>query len=416
MTRTTPPSDFRLLTSVFSLLLVSACFSSTCRPAYADIVVLQNGGRVEGKLLGGKTAPREKYIIETAGGGRLTFDKAQVKEVVGQSASEEEYDKVRRQYPDTVEGQMSLAHWCRDHNLPRQREKTLERVLELDANHAEAHRLLKHLWVGGSWKTQRQYFEDQGYVAYLGQWMTPQEMVLKEAARKTELAEKEWKRKFKMWRGWLDGARSQEALDQLSRVTDPFAVRALADALAGDKVEAHRKRYIEALARIDTPAAWMILSERALSDPVEEVRLTCLDYLTERPSPAVTDYYIGRLRDKENVIINRAALALGRLKDRKAIVPLMEVLRTDHIHQVAPAQPNMTAGMGAMNGQSLGGGFSFGNSGPTLVKHTYENQDVLQALVDLCDGPNYGFEKDKWKAWYASQKKSLSLNARRDEH
>jgi hypothetical protein len=381
--------------------------------AGADVIVLENGGRLEGTLLDAKKTPRGKYIVETAG-GRVTLEKSQVKEIIGQTASQEEYEKVRRQYPDTPDGQMALALWCRDHRLPRQRESLLRHVLELDPNHAEAHRLLKHFWVGGQWKSRQQYFEDQGYIQYLGKWMTPQEMELKEAARKTELAEKEWKRKLKTWRGWLEGPKAQEAIDQFDRISDPFATRALADALASDKDEGYRKRCVEALARIDTPAAWMILCNRMLIDPDDEVRLTCLDYVTERPVPAFTDYFVSRLRDKENVVINRAAMALGRLKDRRAIGPLIEVLRTVHIHQVAPADPGITSGIGSMNGGPSSGGFSYGSSGPKLIRKEYTNPEVLSALVTLTGGQNYDFDEAAWKTWHARQKRSLSLNARRD--
>lgn len=381
--------------------------------AHADVLVLNSGGRIEGTVLSPKQSPRDKYVIETASGNRLTFDKSQVKEVIGQSETQSDYEKVRRDYPDTVEGQMALALWCREHNLPRQRETHLQRVLELDANYAEAHRLLGHMRFDGVWKDQRRYFEDQGYVQYQGQWMTPQEMELKEAARKTELAEKEWKGKLKRWRDWFDGPRAAEAIDHINRISDPYATRALKENLASEKVEKCRKLYVEALARIDAPGAWRVLCECSITDPAEEVRLTCLDYITERPIPVFTDYFVSRLTDKENYVVNRAALALGRLKDRKAIVPLIEALRTFHIHVVAPAQNGTTAGFGGITGGPMNFGGSFGGSGPIRVRQEYRNQDVLQAIVNIT-GQNYDYDKDSWKAWYASQRKSLGLNARRD--
>ena len=382
--------------------------------AWADVVILESGGRVEGTLLDAKKTPRDKYVIETSA-GRLTLDKSQVKEVIGQSTSQEEFEKVRRQFPDTVAGQMALAAWCRDHHMTTQRRKILEHVLELDPNYNEAHRLLDHHRDGGVWKTQRQFNEDRGYVEYQGQWMTPQEMELKEAARKVELAEKEWKRWLKMWRGWLDGPRAQEAVTKIASIDDPFATRALSDLLDNEKVEAYRKLYVDALGRIGTPMALMILCHRCMNDTSDEIRLAALDYVAEKPSPAFTDFFIGKLHDKENAHVNRAALALGRLKDRKAVVPLIEALMTDHIQVVSPPQAQTAAGFGSFNGGPVGGGFSFGNSGPKTVKVTYKNPQVLDALVQLSGGPNFDFDRDAWKAWHASRKKSLSLNARRDE-
>lgn len=392
---------------IFVALLVSVSL------ARADVVILENGGRVEGTLLDAKKSPRDKYIIETSA-GRLTLDKSQVKEVIGQSTSQEAYEKVRREFPDTVEGQMALAAWCRDHHLASQRRKHLEHVLELDPNYNEAHRLLNHHRDGGVWKSPRQFNEDRGYVEYQGQWMTPQEMELKEAARKVDLAEKEWKRWLKMWRGWLDGPRAQEAIMKISGIDDPFATRALSDLLDNEKVERFRKVYVEALARIGTPVALMILCHRSMNDASEEIRITSLDYVVEKPSPAFTDFFISKLHDKENAMVNRAALALGRLNDRKAISPLIEALMTDHIHVVAPAQPGMAAGFGSFNGGPVGG-FSVGGGGPKMVRQTYKNPQVLDALVQLSGGPNFDYDRDAWKAWYASRKKSLSLNARRDE-
>lgn len=382
--------------------------------AVGDVLVLNSGGRIEGTLINPKQSPQDKYVIETSKGGRLTFDKSQVKEVIGQSQSEGEYEKVRRDYADTVEGQMALATWCRDHNLPRLREKHLERVLEIDANFAEAHRLLGHVRLDGLWKDRRKFFEEQGYVQYQGQWMTPQEMELKEAARKTELAEKEWRGKLKRWRTWLEGPRAAEAIDEINRISDPYATRALTELLTSDKVEKCRKMYVEALARIDVPAAWRTLCVRTIDDPVEEVRLTCLDYLTERPVAAYSEYFVLRLHDKENENVNRAGLALGRLGDRKAVVPLIDALRTYHTKVIAPAQEGTSAGFGGMSNGAMGGfGGSFGSSGPKVVKLEYDNIDVLQALVMLT-GQNFDYDQQAWKAWYAGQRKTLGMNARRD--
>ena len=118
-------------------------------------------------------------------------------------------------------------------------------------------------------------------MCYKGDWMTPQEMELKERARKTELSVKDWKHKLKLWRGWLNTDRSAEAVANINQINDPYAVAALAEYLAKETTEAIRKRYIEALARIGTPQAGQVLVEFSLNDNNEEVRLTCLDYLDD---------------------------------------------------------------------------------------------------------------------------------------
>jgi hypothetical protein len=60
------------------------------------------------------------------------------------------------------------------------------------------------------------------------------------------------------------------------------------------------------------------------------------------------------------------------------------------------------------------GSFSFGGGGVQTVRQTFDNREVLQALVDLT-GVSYNFDVGAWKYWYAAQKKPTSLDARRDE-
>ena len=397
------------------VMILAAVWAASSAAARGEVVVLKSGGHVEGKLLNPKESPREKYVLEIAGGSRVTFAKSQVREVVRQREAKDEYDKIRHTFADSVEGQMELAAWCRDHHLDTERDRHLKRVLELDPGHAQAHLMLQHVRVGGVWRSRQQFWQDQGYVLYQGDWMTPQEVELRERARKDELAEKEWRQRLKRWRVWLSEGREAEALEQIDQITDPYAVDALAKLLSKEPVEEYRKRYLDALARIGTPGAWKILLEGSLRDPYEEVRLTCLDHITERPVPSFTDFYIDRLQDKNNPIVNRAAIALGRLKDRSAVLPLIDALVTRHEYQVAPAgQGGYQATFGSMNGQPLGGGMNFGNSGPKIEVVYHNNEDVLQALVQLTGGQNYDYNVLAWKSWYTGQKRSLSLNARRD--
>lgn len=383
--------------------------------ARGEVLELKNGGHIEGKLLNPKESPRQKYVLEVSGGGRVTFDKSQVREVVRQNEAKEEYEKKRHTSADNVEGQMELAVWCREHHLNAERDRHLKRVLELDPEHAQAHLMLNHVRVGGVWRSRRQFWESQGYVLYQGDWMTPQEVELRERERTTELAQKDWRQRLKRWRVWMNEGRESEALAKIDEINDPYAVDALAKALSNEPVEDYRKRYLDALARIGTPQAWKILLEGSLRDPYEEVRLTCLDHICEKPTPAFTDFYIDHLQDKRNPIVNRAALALGRLKDRSAVLPLIDALITRHEYQVAPAgQGGYQATFGSMNGQPLGGGMSFGNNGPKVEVVYHNNEDVLQALVQITGGQNYDYNVAAWKSWYTGQKRSLSLNARRD--
>ena len=393
-------------------MALAACLTLSAGGLRAETFVLESGGRIEGEIVNPKQSPRENYVIKTASGGQVTLLRSQVKEIIRQTDAEAEYEKVRRQFADTVAGQFAAAEWCRDHGLTRLRDKHLERVIELDPSHKEAHRLLHHVKdQQGRWKDQKGFWEDQGYVFYQGDWMTPQEVEIKERSRKTELAAKEWRRKLKLWRGWLNTDRSEEAWANINQIDDPYAIPALTECLTKETTVSFRKRYIEALARIGIGAAWQVLCEFSLRDDNEEVRLTCLDYLDDRPSPAVVNFYIKCLKDKENQIVNRAADGLLRMRDRRAVGPLIEALITTLKRVVQPAQGgNMNAAFGG----AIPGGFGFGAPQAKIVTEFYKNQNVLDALVQLTGGVNFGYEVDAWKSWRASQKKAQSLSARRD--
>ena len=395
--------------------LLAAVWLSAPRWASGEIFVLGNGGRIEGDVLNPKESPRKRYVIKTTAGAQMTLDKAQVKEVIHRSVDEIEYEKVRPQYPDTVEGQWDLAEWCRERNLARLRALHLERIIELDGDHEKARQALHYRRVRGEWKTRKQEMEEQGYVYYKGNWMTAQERAIKERKLKTKLAVKEWKGRLKRWRGWLEGGRVEEAIQHIDGIKDPFAIPALQEALERERVEDHRKRYIEALARIGAPSAWHVLCKLAVEDPSEEVRLTCLDLLEEHPSETFVDYFVGRLRDKSNAVVNQAAKGLARMKDPAAISPLIDHLITEHKFLISPGSGGISGGFYSGPGGS-GGSFSFGNQPPKVLAQKFQNENVLDALVKLADdGVNFSYDVAAWKTWYAGRKKAQSLNGRRDD-
>lgn len=63
----------------------------------------------------------------------------------------EAYRHRRDQAADTIEGQFELATWCRERKLDDQARAHLNRVLQLDSNHAAARQALGHRRVDGRW-------------------------------------------------------------------------------------------------------------------------------------------------------------------------------------------------------------------------------------------------------------------------
>ncbi len=394
------------ITAVAALLLLLGAL----RTASAEVFLLRGGGRVAGDLVNRDELPRKKYVVQVADGVQVTLDAGQVQKVLHLRADEAEYERIAPTYPDTVAGQWELAQWCRDHKLGPQRETHLRRVIELEPDHAEARRALGYSRVDGQWTTQDELMTKRGLVKYKGQWKYPQEIEVLENKRKLEAAQQEWCQKVKRWRGWLGTDRRDQGRQNIRGITDPAAVKALAIGLHDDRDPHARLLFIEALTKIDTFQAAMALAITAIYDEVEEVRLSCLDNLQTKPRPEVVAYFVRKLKDKDNAVVNLAAVGLGRMKDPSAIGPLIDAVWTTHTFKISqPGGDNaMSAGFG-----SGGGGLHVGG-GPKYIKKQIPNQAVLDALVALTHR-NFNFDKQAWKYWYAAQKKPPdAIDARRD--
>jgi hypothetical protein len=195
-----------------------------------------------------------------------------------------------------------------------------------------------------------------------------------------------------------------------------MAVKGLALGLRNDQNAQARTLFVAALGRIDAPEAGRAMAIASVYDSSEEVRLTCLDQLQTKKRPEVISYYVGKLRDKNNEIVNQAAIALGRMKDPSAIGPLIDALVTSHKFKIQQTGgPNSTSGSFGIGpgGRPGGAGLSAGTK-PTSITRNLQNQAVLDALVAIT-GCNFNFDKQAWWHWYKGQKrKPDSIDARRD--
>ena len=386
----------------------------------ADIFQLHNDGQVRGQLINKDESPRQSYEVRTPGGAQLTLDPTQVKKVVPQRDVEMDYDRIRLKAPDTVDGQWKMAEWCRTKQLPKQRKSHLERIVEIDPDHAEARRALGYSHIHGRWTTQKEQMESSGYIFYNGKWILPQEKDLYEFHRKEELAQKDWFRKIKMWREWLEkdnkAAQARANFAAIGNVEgDGFAVKALAAGMLAETDREVKNIYIEALTKVATPAAFDALTKASMNDTDEEVRMECLDRVVRKNYRPAVGIYVQALKSKDNVMVNRAGVALKQLKDPATVGPLIDALVTVHKFQIVKGTPGQTTssfGTGA-NSNAMPG-FSFGTPPVEIVKQHIQNQTVLEALLAQTAPINFEFDTVAWKYWFASQKKPATMDVRRD--
>ena len=415
-------------------LLAATALLPSSSPARGDYLLLHSGARVEGQWVNHDAFAAESYVMVTSDGVRLTLDRGQVKQAVRQSPDETEYERLASAADDTVDTHWKLVAWCREHHLPSQARAHLRRIVEIDAGQSAAWRALGYTRKNDQWVTQRQWQEEQGYVFYRGRWRTSQEVELLEAKRKIELAEREWAKRLKALRAGLYGKGAQEAYTELIAIRDPLAVRSLAAAYQKEDIPAVRSAYVGVLGQIESTAALATLMTISLDDPHPDLRDAALGQVVPRKTPSVVEAYVRRLKDPNNVRVNRAATALARLDEPSAIGPLIEALITVHEVQQGKTLYRRTSSPGATNvkytvvhssppvglppdavtGPSTS--FAPGSQADTVLVPVF-NQDVLSALVKLSGGVSYGFDQPTWRTWHnvqRQQQQTEEINARRD--
>jgi hypothetical protein len=379
-------------------------------PVSGEVFLLTNGGQVTGELLNPDETLRKTFVIRTPAGVEVTLEAAEVVKRLEQSPAEIEYEKTKGRYPDTVEGQWELAEWCAKNHLSAQRKVHLERVIALDPDHKRARAALGYGQVDGKWQTQEEVMQGRGYRRYQGRWMTAQGIEVIEQKRKQENEEKAWYANVKRWSGWLGGDKGDEARREFAAIADPAAVKALAAFLEQDRRLPAQVIYVEALARIGDGEAREALAIRSIEDPVEEVRLTCLDHLKTEKHPDIVAYYVGKLKNqKDNRVVNLAAVALGQTGDASCVGPLIDALVTVHKLKVTTGKPGQTSTSFGSGGTGLSAG-----SSTKVVSVPMQNQAVLDALIALTGGVNFNFDVQAWQSWHASKNKRPALDARRD--
>ncbi|MDZ4818040.1 MAG: HEAT repeat domain-containing protein [Planctomycetota bacterium] len=396
-------------------MLFCALLIAAPRAAQADIFVLKNEGQVQGTLLNEDEKPRKTYVIQTRTGGQITLDDSQVKNVITQSPAELEYEKIRFSYPDTVEGQWQLAEWCREHNLASKRTVHMERTVELDPEHRQARITLGYNQIEGRWVRRADLMKEQGYQLYKGKWLSPQDVAIQEERGQADLAEKGWVIKLKRLRGQLAdrGPRSDAALAEIKSIVDPYAVGAIFEAFKNENSLDVRDLYLDVLSRIPAPRAVEAMAEIALESSNEDTRDRAAELLKNADQTVAGVYLIGALKSRNNYRINRAGIALGTLHVKAAIGPMIDVLKTVHRTKV---QQGGGAGSISPGFSGDGGiGFSAGGGRTVIEKNNVNNQGILDSLVKLSDGQNFGFNVNAWRSWHNSQKKAAAPNAgRRD--
>lgn len=406
----------RILTRVGAAIGLFVIFLQCFATARADVFELTGGGRLEGKLLPADEASKLNCTIELAAGGRVTVARSQIAKIETVTDAVAEYQKLARTSPDTVDAHWQLAEWCREHKLREERRQHLDRVLELNPNHADARAALGFHQKDGQWMNRDDVMAARGLVLFDGKYVTPQQVELLKQQKESKVTQADWTSRIKQLRRALTDKRqdkSNQAHAEIQAIQDPQAADAIVAVLRRENDPELKRLWIETAARLNSHAAIDSLVNLSLYDADDEVRRECLEYLIKSSRPGLVTPYIRALKDKDNEIVNRAGAALGQIGDRSAIGPLIDALITKHKVKVSDANPDQHAYTFSKDGGGAGA-FSFGGNGPQVVVQSIRNRAVLDALVTLSGKANFDYDQVQWRGWLAAQAKATAVDVRRD--
>lgn len=143
-----------------SLLLAAA-------PAWADVVELEGGGRLEGEV----TDRGDRIEVETAV-GRVVVSKDEVARIEASATPLDTYlERAEALAFDDLAGHRALAKWAEQEGLPTRARAHWRRILTSRPDDAEAHRALGHVKHEGRWMSPEERQRALGKVRYGGEWV-----------------------------------------------------------------------------------------------------------------------------------------------------------------------------------------------------------------------------------------------------
>lgn len=400
------------------------------------MVKLSNGGELRGRLIrntaAGKAAS-ESLLLETLIGTAITVAKSETQFVSMRPLVVEEYETRARRSADSLEAHWELSEWCRQKGLTKQREVHLLRVVEHDAHHEKAQAALGRVWSDGAWVDRDELMASQGYVKYKNKYITTQELDLIQKTAAELEQEREWFQKVRLWKGWIGGRdekRRQQGLVSLQQIDDDQAAPAVVKLLCEDTQRDIRMLGASILSKLTGAKAVAGLVKLTLFDADAEIRYAALNGITEEGYEFAQPAFIKELKHEANAVVSRAAGALARVGDERAVGPLIDALVTAHRYNVPINAPsgqtysfrsdgNFPTGASlppeieaaARTGQLQQGAVILNPSGlpveppkkTVLVRVEHWNQDVLATLQKLTQR-DFGYDERTWHLWWAAEK------------
>jgi hypothetical protein len=161
--------------------------------ALADVVVLKDGSKREGKIV---KEDDKQVVLEIAQGrlkAQIILERAEIQSIEkGETSNERLVKEVERRRKklraNDKAGWLEYARWLdRQNGFSKEAKAAYEKVITIDKDNEVARRRLGYRKVAGQWMTEEEIMIAKGYVKHAGKWMTPEDKAKVEAAEKKKL-------------------------------------------------------------------------------------------------------------------------------------------------------------------------------------------------------------------------------------
>lgn len=150
------------------LIKLLVMLSWTLFAVHADIIVLHNGNRLEGKIL----SKGDVYRLELPY-GTMSIASKDIKKIIYAKTNLDEYAQRQKEIADNdAEAHYQLYLWCNNNDLPKQAQRHLQLTLTIDPNHQKARNDLGYEYYEGRWVTHDKAMQLRGYVKHDNKWLS----------------------------------------------------------------------------------------------------------------------------------------------------------------------------------------------------------------------------------------------------
>lgn len=393
--------------TVLFQLLLSVALTFTASVAWADVLVMKNGSRLEGEIVDQKDGLLKVKVNESA---FVEVQATQVVKIIKKATRWQELAKRRAEIKEgDVEALFELSKWCKKKFLTKEARRICEEIIALNPDHLGARAALGYVKSEGKWIQERDFYKSKGYVRYKGRWIP------KEEAEREKLKLVLKKRIFTLLKYYRRGSKKAvQASEEILSLEPKDLAGPLLLPYLDEKKDSIRRLIAEALGNTGYDAAALPLLEKALNDDTYSVavqagkalwRLDNKGTVTEAKKKLVQSLF----HRYERVRL-RSANILSEINDPGTIPYLIEALYLRKAKKVTEVQEAHGVVRGGNAARGVFGRYNLPAQQGAGVVRTREVTKLVYAFnpsarkaLRAITGKDYDYDKGEWFRWWQKE-------------